>query len=320
MFPFKREVKDLNLILNKKISVSKTFSPNFYSESLCQKSNLSHGRKKKGGRKKSHDEIIFEENIQGDSDAVKISSNINVDAEPIIVQVAQGCESIEELNDESSDDSNEEDNEEIEVNISTIEPNNLSSSGQLNAAKRPFGGKRPLNIAPLNPTFFENKVGTDQPSAFLDYWKDTLTPLFFYSKPSPSPKLFTAKSTSDYLLNDSIFNSRRESFAARRSSYSARKMSFINSLTQTQNFIPKHDLMNENLYFHNDAAPIEVGQAFDTNLISNLKKRKSLMAPPPIPVVAIFDEDYAWSLFETKDFVKLREYLETNPIVGLFII
>ena len=53
-FPDSREtVKDIGSPGAAQLYLSRSFAPNFYSDSLCRKPNTSHDRKKKGGRRKS---------------------------------------------------------------------------------------------------------------------------------------------------------------------------------------------------------------------------------------------------------------------------
>ena len=48
--PFKRELRVSSVINSPQLKLSKTYCPNFYSSTLCRKSNNSHILKQKGGR------------------------------------------------------------------------------------------------------------------------------------------------------------------------------------------------------------------------------------------------------------------------------
>ena len=141
------------------------------------------------------------------------------------------------------------------------------------------------------------------PSPLLTYWSDALRPLASYSAPSPAfwkfnKRICQASKPSDLTASDAIFSSGRKNTLF---------MPFKRSSEKSK---------NQNLYFHEEV---------DIN-IPSLGKRK-LDELSPVDSVDLdstkktahtsnsFNENLAWSYYESKSFPELMNYLESNPIV-----
>ena len=243
-FPLQRTA--ICLESNLKKSVSKKFSPNFYSDNLCRKSNTGHDKKRMGTYKKVKKDIEKDE----------------------------------------------------------IKPNN----NQINAiSKFEYINDQIVRGDSPHSASFESDPIENNPSALLDYWKDSLTPLFGYTKSSPSPSLLTLKSsnhnTFDIQMPENIFGS-----------VVGRRVSGARSSTTT---LRSNTLYDNNLYFTDDTS----NDLYLSKRYSLLVKRKSISADEALDHYGnSFDENLAFSYFDNWDFYQFREYLESHPIVFFMMI
>ena len=197
---------------------------------------------------------------------------------------------------------------EITFNAVLIDDNiNLNEKTDVFDANPEFDCKEVETPKNFDDSFLLNKFVDeylDDVSPFLNYWKETITPIFTHANYSGA-KHRDRRISIDIKYSNNFFDFKRNSLPAL---YEGRRNS---ASLRTQNGRIANTLCDDTLYYFEDYDLKE----------TDLKKKNLnsiiLSSESPIPHLSScsFDENYAWHCYNIADFDQFRSYVNKYPIV-----